>query len=149
VHLLYITNKGSQQMQLSIYLYCIRSHPTCFGPPPGPSSGVAWAASSCRHLAHAVLLYIRVSADSTTRPPSADTRICSICLVVCFLLPKAPLFKGPTLCFTTFILFRLGPHPTPTLLAQHSLWSSTTYIKLICTHTFCPTCLLLDCLTLQ
>jgi hypothetical protein len=50
-------------MQLSIYLYCIRSHPTCFGTPTGPSSGVPWAASSCRHLAHAVLLYIRVSAD--------------------------------------------------------------------------------------
>jgi hypothetical protein len=50
-------------MQLSIYLYCICSHPTCFGPPTGPSSGVSRAASSCRHLAHAVLLYIRVSAD--------------------------------------------------------------------------------------
>jgi hypothetical protein len=72
-----VTNKGSQQMQLSIYLYCIRFHPTCFGPPTGPSSGVSWAASSCRHLAHAVLLYIRVSADGTTRPPSADTRIYS------------------------------------------------------------------------
>jgi hypothetical protein len=50
-------------MQLSIYLYCMRFHPTCFGPPTGPSSGVSWAANSCRHLAHAVLLYIRVSSD--------------------------------------------------------------------------------------
>jgi hypothetical protein len=50
-------------MQLSIYLYCIRFHPTCFGPPTGPSSGVFRAASSCRHLAHAVLLYIHVSGD--------------------------------------------------------------------------------------
>jgi hypothetical protein len=39
-------------MQLSIYLYCIRFHPTCFGPLTGPSSGVSRAASSCRHLAH-------------------------------------------------------------------------------------------------
>jgi hypothetical protein len=53
-------NKGFQQMQLNIYLYCIHFHPTCFGPPTGPSSGVSWAASLCRHLAHAVLLYIRV-----------------------------------------------------------------------------------------
>jgi hypothetical protein len=66
-------------MQLSIYLYCIRSHPTCFEPPTGPSSGVSWAASSCRHLAHVVLLYIRVSADGglVVLLPSADTRIYS------------------------------------------------------------------------
>jgi hypothetical protein len=63
VFMCFVTNKGSQQMQLSIYLYCIRSHPTSFGPPTGPSPGVSRAASSCRHLAHAVLLYIRVSAD--------------------------------------------------------------------------------------
>jgi hypothetical protein len=44
-------------MQLSLYLYCVRFHPTCFGPPTGPSSGVSRAASSCRHLAHAVLQY--------------------------------------------------------------------------------------------
>jgi hypothetical protein len=69
-----ITNKGSQQMQRSIYIYCIRSHPTCFGPPTGPSSGVSWAASSCRNLAHAVLLYIHVSADGGL---VADTRIYS------------------------------------------------------------------------
>jgi hypothetical protein len=50
-------------MQLSIYLYWVRFHPTCFGPPTGPSSGVSRAANSCRHLAHAVLPYIRVSAD--------------------------------------------------------------------------------------
>jgi hypothetical protein len=51
-------------MQLSIYLYCVRFHPTSFGPPIGPSSGVSRAANSYRNLAHAVLLCNRVSADS-------------------------------------------------------------------------------------
>jgi hypothetical protein len=60
-------------MQLSIYLYCIRFHPTCFGPPTGPSSGVSRAASSCCHLVHAVLLYIRVSADGGLVSTVVDT----------------------------------------------------------------------------
>jgi hypothetical protein len=55
-------------MQPSIYLYCIRSHPTCFGPPTGPSSGVSWAASLCRHLAHAVLQYIRHLSENLKSP---------------------------------------------------------------------------------
>jgi hypothetical protein len=50
-------------MQLSIYLYWVRFHPTYFGPPIGPSSGVSRAANSCRQLVHAVMC-IRVSADS-------------------------------------------------------------------------------------
>jgi hypothetical protein len=51
------TNKVSQQMQLSIYLYCIPSHPTCFGPPTGPSSGMSWAASSCRVRTYTIKIY--------------------------------------------------------------------------------------------
>jgi hypothetical protein len=56
-------------MQLRIYLYCIRSHPICFGPPTGPSSGVSRAASSCRHLAHAVLLHELAALDTPDDGP--------------------------------------------------------------------------------
>jgi hypothetical protein len=62
--LLSLQNKSFQQMQPNIYLYCIcYFSPYMFRALTGPSSGVPWAACLCHHLAHAVLLSVRASAD--------------------------------------------------------------------------------------
>jgi hypothetical protein len=51
-------------MQPNIYLYCIcYFSPYMFRALTGPSSGMSWAACLCHHLAHAVLLSVRASAD--------------------------------------------------------------------------------------
>jgi hypothetical protein len=51
-------------MQPNIYLCCICYFSLyMFRALTGPSSGVSWAACLCHHLAHAVLLSVRASAE--------------------------------------------------------------------------------------
>jgi hypothetical protein len=62
-------------MQPIIYLYCIYYFsPYMFRALTGPSSGVSWAACLCYHLVHAVLLYVRASADSGLEYDKATVR---------------------------------------------------------------------------
>jgi hypothetical protein len=52
-------------MQPIVYLYCMcYFSPYMFRALTGPSSGVSLAACLCYHMVHAVLLSVRVSADS-------------------------------------------------------------------------------------